>query len=222
MTTNDGFGHVLIWDLRAGRPIGRPRSLLASGILSAPLSPDGRTLAVLVSAGGIALHDAATLRSRAVLPGSEKARFFAQFTADGRHVVADGGAGQVRVWSAETGRPTGRFLVDESEDVVMASMSRDDRMLATGSTDGTVRLFDVGTERPLGVPLPGLPGRPAAPLFTPDGAHLLAMTSGGPSYRWDVRPSAWMRHACDVAGRRLTRSEWAEVLPGRPYAPACG
>ena len=29
------------------------------------------------------------------------------------------------------------------------------------------------------------------------------------------------RRACAVAGRKLTRAEWNDVLPGRPYAPAC-
>ena len=28
-------------------------------------------------------------------------------------------------------------------------------------------------------------------------------------------------HACAVAGRTLTRTEWTDALPGRDYAPAC-
>ena len=59
-------------------------------------------------------------------------------------------------------------------------------------------------------------------MFTPDGAFLFATTDAGQAYRWDVRPSSWARHACAVAGRTLTRSEWNDVLPGRDYAPACG
>ena len=27
--------------------------------------------------------------------------------------------------------------------------------------------------------------------------------------------------ACDLANRTLTHEEWEEVLPGRPYEPAC-
>jgi hypothetical protein len=38
---------------------------------------------------------------------------------------------------------------------------------------------------------------------------------------WDIRSSSLVRQACRVAGRRLTRAEWAEFLPGRAYAPAC-
>ena len=102
------------------------------------------------------------------------------------------------------------------------STSADGRTLATGSTDGTIRLFDIRTQQPLGAPLPGRPNRAVAPQFTPDGAYLFALTDTGRAYRWDVRPSSWARHACAVAGRTLTRSEWNDVLPGRDYAPACG
>jgi hypothetical protein len=57
--------------------------------------------------------------------------------------------------------------------------------------------------------------------FASDGNHVFAVYADGRGYRWDVRPSAWKRHACAVAGRRLTRAEWRAALPPRDYAPAC-
>jgi WD40 repeat protein len=115
-----------------------------------------------------------------------------------------------------------RVFAGNTEAALWAAMSPDGRLLAAGSNDGTLGLFDFASRRPLGVRLPGLPNRPVAPLFTPDGTHLLTVSYGGPGYRWDVRPSSWARHACAVAGRRLTRAEWADALPGREYALACG
>ena len=79
-------------------------------------------------------------------------------------------------------------------------MSPNGRTLATGGDDGTVRLFDVATRTPLGVTLPGLSNTPTAPLFTPDGAFLFAVSVGGRAYRWDVRPAV-MGQAC-LRGRR--------------------
>jgi WD40 repeat protein len=105
--------------------------------------------------------------------------------------------------------------------VLWVATSPDGDTLATGSTDGTVRLFDLRTQQPLGAPLPGVPDQAIAPQFTPDGDHLLTITNAGLAYRWDVRPSAWARHACAVAGRALTRQEWDAALPGRDYDPAC-
>jgi hypothetical protein len=59
------------------------------------------------------------------------------------------------------------------------------------------------------------------PSFTADGAHLLAAYETGDAYLWDIRTESLVRQACRVAGRRLTRAEWNEFLPGRPYDPAC-
>ena len=66
-----------------------------------------------------------------------------------------------------------------------------------------------------------MPNRVVEPEFTPDGAYLFAITDAGRAYRWDIRPSSWARHACAVAGRKLTRGEWADALPDRDYDPAC-
>ena len=54
----------------------------------------------------------------------------------------------------------------------------------------------------------------------PGGDRLAVFAERG-GYVWDVRPEAWERRACAVAGRRLTRAEWEAALPGREYAPAC-
>jgi WD40 repeat protein len=221
MVTSNLGTVAMLWRLESGRPVGPPRPYSPSGFEDLALSPDGRTLAVLLPGTGIKLVDAATLRHRAMLVDSDDVRSFARFTEDGRHIVASTASGFIRIWSADGGRAVAKIYAGGADEFLRASMSPDDRMLATGSLDGTARVFDVQTGRPLALPLPGLPSGPVIPLFTPDGAYLLAVTASGPSYRWDMRASSWMRHACAVAGRSLTRSEWNEALPGRDYAPAC-
>ena len=94
-------------------------------------------------------------------------------------------------------------------------------MLATGSWDGTIHLYDVASGQSLGTPFRAVPNHIVDPRFSPDGAYLFGITDAGRGYRWDVRPSTWARFACDVAGRSLTRTEWSDLLPGRDYAPAC-
>ena len=97
-------------------------------------------------------------------------------------------------------------------------MSPDGRTLAVAFEMG-VQLFDLPSQAPEGAPLPMPADGGAAPMFSADGAYLFALTDAG--YRWDVRPASWEARACAVAGRPLTREEWAALLPGRPYAPAC-
>jgi hypothetical protein len=40
--------------------------------------------------------------------------------------------------------------------------------------------------------------------------------------RFSLSPDVWKRQACLVAGRELTRQEWADAVPGRPYRAVCG
>jgi hypothetical protein len=54
-----------------------------------------------------------------------------------------------------------------------------------------------------------------------DGRRLLMTLSNGEGAVWDVDPESWAERACRIANRTLTREEWEEFLPGRPYDPAC-
>jgi len=190
------------------------------------MSPDGREIAVDTPEArrypGVQVFDVATHRRVAALSDDEDVWDLARFTPDGRYVVGGSWKGWVRLWSTKTWKPATRVMRGHAGEVLWESLSPDGRTLATGAaSDGVVRLWDLPTQRQLGAPLPGLPGRMTAPQFTPDGRSLLAITDAGRAYLWDVRPSSWVRHACDVAGRSLTRAEWQDALPERPYAPAC-
>jgi DNA-binding SARP family transcriptional activator/WD40 repeat protein len=221
MVTADYGNDVLLWRLRAGRVIGKARRYGPSlGTADVSLSPDGRTMVVV--AVGIEVVDVATLRRKTFLPGVTGQSAVARFTPDGRYVIGGGGVnGWARLWSTKTWRPVGRMLTGHTGVALAASVSPDGRTVATGSADGTIRLYDLATQEQVGAPLPALPNRPVVPMFTADGDYLLAITHSGVAYRWDVRPSAWAQRACAVAGRTLTRAEWNDALPGRKYAPAC-
>jgi WD40 repeat protein len=221
MATASYGNDVLLWRLRGGRAIGSARRYGPSlGTADVSLSPDGRTMVVV--AVGIEVVDVATLRRTTFLPGATAQSAVARFTPDGRYVIGGGGLdGWARLWSTKTWQPVGRTLAGHTGAALAASVSPDGRTVATGSTDGTIRLYDVATQEQVGAPLPALPNRPVVPLFTADGDYLLAITHSGQAYRWDVRPSAWAQRACAVAGRTLTRAEWNDALPGRKYAPAC-
>jgi WD40 repeat protein len=220
-------GEVTLWRFQDGRAVGPPRRSGSTAIYfpdDIRLSPDGRTIAILPSTpnAGVEMVDAHTLQPREPLHGSRGVIAFT-YTPDGRYIVGGGGAGGwARLWSTRTLRPvSGTMPGHIGGRVLWTSVSPDGRLLATGSTSGTIRLYDLPSQRPLGAPLPAVPNHPVIPLFSPNGAYLYAITDTPRAYRWDVRPAAWEARACAVAGRTLSRAEWADALPGRPYAPAC-
>ncbi len=86
--------------------------------------------------------------------------------------------------------------------------------------DGTVILWDVESRRALGTLVGGFGATSAR--FTPDGRWLFVLRETGEAQRWEVSPDAWSRHACRVAGRNLTRSEWDEFVPDQDYRRVCG
>ena len=222
-------GVVRLWTLPSGAPAGPPLRYPTVGDIS--LSPDGRRLAVTrPPSGGVEIFDLAKGRRRASLLEAETVWDLVRFTPDGRYLVGGSYKGWARLWSveepapgnlAEDWNPATRRFTGHAGRVEWQSMSPDGHTLATGGRDGTVRLWDLRTQQALGAALPGLPNRYLLPQFTPDGAYLFAVTDAGRAYRWDVRPASWARHACAVAGRRLTPSEWRDALPERDYNPAC-
>ena len=223
MMAVSGKDGVRLQRLRDGRPVGPARMYYpypAGGPSHVVLSPDGRGLSA-GTGNGIEIFDVRTRRRRVALQESTAVVGAPAFTPDGRLIIGGSRDGWIRFWSTETGSPVSPKLAAHVGEVLALSVSPNGRTLATGGDDGTVRLFDVATRTPLGVTLPGLSNTLTAPLFTPDGAFLFAVSVGGRAYRWDVRPPSWARHACAVAGRSLTRAEWADVLPGRTYTPAC-
>jgi WD40 repeat protein len=221
MATVSVAAGIQLWTLRAGRVVGKPRAYLPLyTVASVSLSPDGRRLAMATDVG-IEVLDTATLARPVRLAGSASVHYVVRFTPDGRSILGGSDQGWVRLWSATTLNPVTRPLRGGAATALDASVSPDGRTVASGSSEGVVRLFDVPTQQTLGAPLPAVPNHPVDPMFTPDGAYLLAVTDTGRAYRWDIRPASWARQACAVAGRTLTRAEWADALPGRPYAPAC-
>ena len=146
---------------------------------------------------------------------------FTRFSPDGRLLAVGNRFGETQVWSTANWKPVTRWLGGDAGGIIVGHISPDGRTLATGSDTGNVQLWDIPTGQAVGAPLPGGPNVPVLPFFTPDGTRLIASYQTGRAIIWDIRREALTRHACQVAGRRLTRAEWEEFLPGRDYAPAC-
>ena len=144
------------------------------------------------------------------------------WSPDGKLLVVGQFDGTAMVYSTADWRLHGRPLEAHSARITYADFSPGGRTLLTASADGTVALWDVAGQKPIGSPLAFAPGTFMAAAFSPAGRYLFAVPTTGAGMRFDTSPDAWKRHACLVAGRELTRLEWADALPGRPYRRVCG
>jgi WD40 repeat protein len=216
LATGDASTAVRLWDARRRMP----QDALVRGVVDLGLSPDGKLLAVTLELDNFA--GALEIRS---VPDLELVRTLAlpigtvgRFSPDGRSLLY--GARDGRVWTVDTRtwKPRGRPQ-RVSPGVRSAALSPDGRLLAATSIGGTGGLWDVRSRRPVGAALSGGTGDSVATAFL--GASRLAVLHERGGVAWDVRPGAWERHACTVAGRALTRAEWHALLPRHRYAPAC-
>ena len=148
-----------------------------------------------------------------------QARSF-DITRDGRLLALGTADGAVLLLDPRTGAQARPPLRVAAANVVQLAFSPDGRTLAVTAADGTASLWDLGSRTRVGDPFPSGPGILPSPLFEPNGRLLLVGVSNAVEWPTDVR--TWERFACHVAGRQLTRAEWADTLPGRPYERVCG
>ncbi len=213
---------IYAWDVARQKPAALDIAL-AGPAVNLSVSPDGTRLAATVAHDdGSGELDVLSLPRLKVLT-----RVFpplgtqTQFSRDGRRLFYADDIGRVWTYDTRTWRVSGPPLGAQSGAGRFA-LSPDDRLLAITARDGTTQLWDVPSRHALGDPLPTVQGAGVRTVFVDGGRSLVTLDRTGRGSVWDVRPQSWALRACAVAGRTLTRPEWQDALPDRPYTPECG
>jgi len=188
-------GTATIWALPA------PVLLTGNKAASVAYSPDGSVIAV----GGtnLELWNAAThalLATRAT-PGGVNGL---SYSPDGRYLAAALGNGTVLVMDAATLAPVGKaFPVTASGTAETVAFSPNSQVLASGSDDGTVRLFSMAdpAEPALLSQVKDSGAMVFTVAFAPDGTTLAAASTDDYTRLWDVgNPSAPVLDGAPLGG----------------------
>jgi hypothetical protein len=78
------------------------------------------------------------------------------------------------------------ILSGHTDSVLNLAFGPDGKLLASASADGTVRLWDVASQRPFGTPLTGHTSFVYSVAFRPDGKLLASASADGTVRLWDV------------------------------------
>jgi WD40 repeat protein/DNA-binding SARP family transcriptional activator len=209
---------VLIWDVGSGRRTGFEIDFAPAQLT---FSPDGRLLAAAGRESGVEVRDVASGRLAGKPPLDEMARAVA-FSPDGKLLFVGQYNGTGMFFSTENWKPAGPGIRGHGQRILNARFTPDGRTLATSSADGTVQLWDVASRRSIGAPLVVQRNLTfVATILSRDGSYLYALPTGTEGMRLALTPRLWRDLACAIAGRELTRREWDEVLPDRPYREVC-
>ena len=196
------------------------------GRTGAVLSEDGKLIAAARRwAGGADVWDVATRRRLVSVDaaGLSSPDFAVALNSDGS-MLAVGGWGNtgstVRLVDVRTGELVGE-LDQGGVGAETLEFSSDGRTLVVGGlAENVASLWDVASGTRIAARL-SVGSRAIQTDLSSDGRHLLMTAANGEGAVWDVDPGSWARRACVIANRTLTRKEWDEFLPGRPYEPAC-
>jgi WD40 repeat protein len=216
-------GEIAVVDTTTWKPVDRIPLDLAPSVMQ--LDDDRRRLAVGSSnSSEIVVLDAATLAViQRVRLRVDDSMWALAFSPDGRFLAGGGESGKVHVVDTATWQAREAVAVRASDPLIHLGWLDDNRTVVSAGPDGTVVLFDVERALVRVAPLPASTdgGQGYTVVLPGTGKELSVLADDRPGLRYPMDPSVWVREACDVAGRDLTRAEWNRYLPNRPWAPTC-
>jgi WD40 repeat protein len=189
-----GSEGLLLWDMTSHREIDRlpiMNELDGGSANCAVFSPDSKTLAVHTYAGTFKVWDVPTLRELIILEGYGSHFGAAAFSPDGRTlVIPEWNEPSITLWQTSALRdgradkPT-KTLMGHSEYINAIAFSPDGTTLASGSSDTTIRLWDLATKSETAT-LTGHTSNVHCLAFSPDGRTLASGGNDGTVRLWNL------------------------------------
>ncbi|MEU8122367.1 protein kinase [Spirillospora sp. NPDC049024] len=215
-------GKVQLWDLEKRTLIGGPLFSSGEAVTALAFSRDDRTLAAGIGQT-VRLWNVSDRKPLTPPISGLTSMVKTLAFAPGNRTLAIGGYKATTLWDVRERHQIGAPFTGHSGMVTSLAFSRDGRTLATGGDDHVVRLWDVTGQSQIGAPLTGHDGQVLSMAFAPDTRTLITSDEIATVRRWNIAmPADPAATACSIAGRTLTRAEWAQyVPPGIGYRDIC-
>jgi WD40 repeat protein/class 3 adenylate cyclase/energy-coupling factor transporter ATP-binding protein EcfA2 len=173
LVVGDRFGRVRFFDATSLQPLSPPIQVASATVTTVEYSPTGNTVLVtsgLESDNGVHILNVSARTSRLLEPGVGLP-IQPAFSPNGKWLLVPSAAGTVVEYPVVDGVP-GRGRLVNLPDTQSVAFSPDSHMIATGTPQGAIELFDSQTLRLIAAPIPVsseiiLPG-----VFSPDGRYL--------------------------------------------------
>src|SRR5262249_46703647 len=194
------------WEGAAGTELPAPAGAPGQGPPHAFASTDGKTLVTVDGNGLIRRWDSTTGKPLPV-PLGYTTQTISDLSADGAYAIVADDAGRIDLWSVgENSRHELHGIGTPSARAVR--FSPDGRLLATGLSDGTVRVWDVRARKEINTFRADPNGEPSAVRgveWSPGGSCLYVTAGAVVAWDWREGQVRWQLPAADAARIRASR-----------------
>jgi WD40 repeat protein len=222
-----GDAELVFWDLATRKQRGPPITSQKDRIWALAFSPDGEFLASEGNERNAAIWKTGQpiqpVKTLGAVAGDYDELMPAGLSFDpddSTRLAMSTRENSVTIWNVKSGQPILPVLYGHSQSVSSVAFRRDGNVLASGSADGDIRLWDVQTHELLGT----FGARQKAienVVFSPQHDVLASVGEDDSIVFWDVGFEGWFSRACRIANRNLTPKEWGTYFGNRPYRKTC-
>ncbi|HZV00841.1 MAG TPA: hypothetical protein VFF73_29260 [Planctomycetota bacterium] len=174
LATGDGRGELAVWDLWSGTSY-RKFAAGSAGVTGISFNPEGSQVAVSNDDGKLVVADVAQGKLVCELAAHDGGCSCVAWSRDGRAIASGGADGVVRLF-APGGKALRRLGTPGKRAVALAFHPKSDACLATASTDGRVRVWDVNAGEAVAELV--IPATVNAIAWNPEGTALFVASGG--------------------------------------------
>lgn len=193
LATSSHDGTIRLWELNSRNELFRFSSISSSDgpLETVAYSPDGKLLAAGARSGAIHLWNARNSQHLAVIPGRSSGTNGLAFSPNSER-LASLGNGSVRVWNIQDRSEVWSKSLGQSylTDLSPIAYSPNGRLLATGHTDSTVRLWNADSGELLQT-ISGHTGNVNCILFMHSGNKLVSGSDDKTVRVWSITEDVW-------------------------------